>query len=264
MDSNARPRRGFTLIELLVVIAVIAIIAAILFPVFAQAREKGRAAACFSNMKQIALAFHMYTQDYDERTPGGCFANWNCPGLPGGASFLDDDGQPSRTCCWGTALRPLRPYVKGDQVFVCPSVTGWSLPNTRPALGSYASNRTAIHDSNALASFDRPSETVAFLDAREPWIDDVVGYYIHCRIGNGQHCFGYTPTGCTNCTGRPTEWHNSGVNVIYIDSHAKWSKLSQLTYSQFLVGPQWGLAVTNPRYNCPINVFPTRCNHPGP
>ena len=61
--------RGFTLIELLVVIAIIAILAAILFPVFAQAREKARGAACLSNVKQLGLALQMYAQDYDETLP---------------------------------------------------------------------------------------------------------------------------------------------------------------------------------------------------
>src|SRR5215467_480464 len=65
-QSNLQPRRGFTLIELLVVIAIIAILAAILFPVFAQAREKARAVSCLSNMKQVDLAWQMYLQDYDE------------------------------------------------------------------------------------------------------------------------------------------------------------------------------------------------------
>jgi len=64
-------RKGFTLIELLVVIAIIAILAAILFPVFAQAREKARAISCLSNMKQLALAFRMYSQDYSERNVMG-------------------------------------------------------------------------------------------------------------------------------------------------------------------------------------------------
>ena len=67
---------GFTLIELLVVIAIIAILAAILFPVFAQAREKARQAACVSNVKQISLAFTMYAQDYDETYVHAGFLPW--------------------------------------------------------------------------------------------------------------------------------------------------------------------------------------------
>jgi prepilin-type N-terminal cleavage/methylation domain-containing protein len=68
---SKRSRRGFTLIELLVVIAIIAILAAILFPVFARAREKARQSSCQSNLKQIGLAFTMYAQDYDEKMPRG-------------------------------------------------------------------------------------------------------------------------------------------------------------------------------------------------
>ena len=69
---HRRPKAAFTLIELLVVIAIIAVLAAILFPVFAQARDKARQAACLSNLKQVGTALAMYQQDYDERMPSTC------------------------------------------------------------------------------------------------------------------------------------------------------------------------------------------------
>ncbi|HAZ62987.1 MAG TPA: hypothetical protein DCZ72_05170 [Armatimonadetes bacterium] len=107
-----RHRRAFTLIELLVVIAIIAILAAILFPVFAKAREKARASACVSNLKQIGTAFMQYCQDYDERT---------CPEWdqinPGGLPMLTPDG---KWCQWGFDWR-LQPYMKSREIFHCPS-----------------------------------------------------------------------------------------------------------------------------------------------
>src|SRR5581483_8017016 len=100
-------RRGFTLIELLVVIAIIAILAAILFPVFARAREQARRTACLSNMKQIGTALHMYAQDYDENFPqryGDCCA------------VADFENGYQRT--WKNMLMP---YIKSKDVFKCPS-----------------------------------------------------------------------------------------------------------------------------------------------
>src|SRR6059058_2594607 len=101
----SRQRRGFTLIELLVVIAIIAILAAILFPVFAKAREKARATSCLSNTKQLGAGLLMYIQDYDERMPGGCFANFGC-GI----------ATPGNTGTNYTTLATLQPYVKNAQV----------------------------------------------------------------------------------------------------------------------------------------------------
>src|SRR5438105_7702930 len=109
--------RAFTLIELLVVIAIIAILAAILFPVFAQAREAARKASCSSNLKQLGTAWTMYVQDYDEQigqanNPAGPH---DCPTMPGRSQYGGWEGNI------------LRPYIKNTKVFVCPSVPGQSL-----------------------------------------------------------------------------------------------------------------------------------------
>jgi len=109
-------RRGFTLIELLVVIAIIAILAAILFPVFAKAREKARQTSCLSNEKQLGLGFQMYAQDYDEALPtvapfGSCPTCWPWgawPNTPG-------NGWPA------VFYTPIQPYIKNTQVLQCPS-----------------------------------------------------------------------------------------------------------------------------------------------
>src|SRR5262249_4316911 len=102
-----RSGSGFTLIELLVVIAIIAILAAILFPVFAQARDKARGASCLSNAKQQALAFHMYAQDYDERTVPIYYGIWY------------PQPQPQGHHAWPTLLLP---YVKSKDIYTCPSL----------------------------------------------------------------------------------------------------------------------------------------------
>jgi len=100
-------RKGFTLIELLVVIAIIAILAAILFPVFAQARESARMTMCLSNMRQLGLALRMYSQDSDEVFPN-IYQGWGVPGHPG-----SNDGW-----MWKNAIAP---YLKNKGIFICPS-----------------------------------------------------------------------------------------------------------------------------------------------
>jgi prepilin-type N-terminal cleavage/methylation domain-containing protein/prepilin-type processing-associated H-X9-DG protein len=100
--QSCRSKRAFTLIELLVVIAIIAILAAILFPVFARARENARRASCQSNLKQIALGYKQYIQDYDEKYP------------------QVDVGNQSGAAGWAVSLQP---YLKSSQIFQCPSDT---------------------------------------------------------------------------------------------------------------------------------------------
>lgn len=141
-------RRGFTLIELLVVIAIIAILAAILFPVFAQAREKARQASCISNLKQIGMSYLMYAQDYDEEFPTGGYGdsrNWEVnpevnpySSFPRGVNCLDPNGPwrgtiagvpgpPFTGCRYGFEFYrilmhiQLGPYIKNNQVWYCPS-----------------------------------------------------------------------------------------------------------------------------------------------
>jgi prepilin-type N-terminal cleavage/methylation domain-containing protein/prepilin-type processing-associated H-X9-DG protein len=151
-------RSAFTLIELLVVIAIIAILAAILFPVFAQAREKARQTSCLSNLKQYSLANLMYVQDYDETFPMSAYLNVSCV-----ATFY-----------WAVA-----PYVKNNQITQCPSdkeamnvqlLTGAPCANT-PPFNSYVVN-PALYASGfmpnvntlSLASVSRPAETVMHYD----------------------------------------------------------------------------------------------------
>ncbi|MFQ3611467.1 MAG: DUF1559 domain-containing protein, partial [Fimbriimonadales bacterium] len=119
-------RRGFTLIELLVVIAIIAILAAILFPVFAQAREKARQTGCLSNVKQIGLGVQMYTQDYDEILPRNAYAD--PPRVPEGAHFTN--------CSSPRWMDVIQPYIKNVDVFNCPSDPFAPISGTLPHEGN--------------------------------------------------------------------------------------------------------------------------------
>ncbi|MDQ3814275.1 MAG: DUF1559 domain-containing protein, partial [Armatimonadota bacterium] len=110
-DGPARTRTGFTLIELLVVIAIIALLAAILFPVFARARENARKTSCANNVKQLGLAFAQYTQDYDEMMP-----------------LLFIESAPAGAANQRGTWQIIMPYVKSQQVYQCPSDSNKTLP----------------------------------------------------------------------------------------------------------------------------------------
>jgi prepilin-type N-terminal cleavage/methylation domain-containing protein len=157
-------RSGFTLIELLVVIAIIAILAAILFPVFARAREKARQASCTSNMKQLALGMLMYMQDYDERAPSVL-----CGRYPGGPTAYPQDACCVERNIWAWVVQP---YVKNRQIMQCPSAndTDFTRPATPygPAGPVHYKFKHAIAAQNGvkLSAFGWPAQQIMFNEYR--------------------------------------------------------------------------------------------------
>ena len=122
--------KGFTLVELLVVIAIIAVLVALLFPVFFRAREAARKTTCASNVRQLAQAWVMYAQDWDDCTPGGAytrFADKYTGRSPDGKRY---------TALWG-----LRPYIRSEEIFVCPTQLGWDFSTTNPLLDTHRPRR---------------------------------------------------------------------------------------------------------------------------
>jgi prepilin-type N-terminal cleavage/methylation domain-containing protein/prepilin-type processing-associated H-X9-DG protein len=241
--------RGFTLIELLVVIAIIAILAAILFPVFAQAREKARAATCLSNQKQIALGILMYSQDYDEMLLMGMWGT-----------------SASQTLCSWPAM--VQPYLKSTQIFQCPSAprssgngitpgtiaapngcgigTGWA---TSYAYNYYlAGNNSATGvATRSLTAVNKPAETVMIVDGAslpqakpvlpEAWPEKrtsiataVGGTTTANRMPYLLVHSGSSLIASNNDYGGPFARHNGTVNVIWADGHVKARKLSDDFY----------------------------------
>jgi prepilin-type N-terminal cleavage/methylation domain-containing protein/prepilin-type processing-associated H-X9-DG protein len=148
-------KRAFTLIELLVVIAIIAILAAILFPVFAQAREKARQTSCLSNLKQIGTAFAMYAQDYDERLPDRRDLK---QALPGG--YRPWTTWPPSDPRAGWAAIVLDPYIRNTAVWRCPSIAGSALGNAPEVAQRISTAPDAPVTNYWLWRFDRPDDPV--------------------------------------------------------------------------------------------------------
>ena len=195
-------RTGFTLIELLVVIAIIAILAAILFPVFARAREKARQASCSSNLKQMSLAMLMYAQDYDEIVPG-----WKVSG----------DCNTNTVFQWQHVAYP---YIKNQQVFICPS-SQWQINGACGHLHplalamnlpcSYGMNDCPDGNGGSnqlpMAQIIRPAELFMLGEGPSPWRPVDLG-----------------ANGGTPCNRNWPDVHNGGINVAFYDGHVKWVK----------------------------------------
>lgn len=149
--SGRRGKPGFTLIELLVVIAIIAVLAAILFPVFAQAREKARQTACVSNLKQIGTAFAMYVSDYDDLLPDRRDLKTS---LPGG--YKPWSTWPTSDPRAGWAAVVLEPYTKNVAIWSCPSVAGSTMGTVAQAAQPLDATANPPMTRYWLWRFDRP------------------------------------------------------------------------------------------------------------
>ncbi len=246
-------RRGFTLIELLVVIAIIAILAAVLFPVFSQAREKARQAACLSNQKQIGLAFLQYAQDYDERFP------WFYNNKQGTSQSVNYGPGAWALGYW---FNNLHPYIKSWEMFKCPSKSGAKMGD-RPVhpfggeeltpfvrwrgygfqWGHFAGCRGKTR---VMAEFGAPSRAIAIGDSKPnpewcagwvnpdggftegsdfaSWQDLQCGVSAHPRGGaDNPNFLDLFTTACLWAT----QWHVSRVHLrggimTFADGHAKW------------------------------------------
>ena len=226
MSLRRASARGFTLIELLVVIAIIAILAAILFPVFAQARDSARQTTCLNNCKQLGIALQMYAQDYDEGLP-----SWPFSKLLSSPIFKE----------WGysTWVPALMPYVKNNGVFACPNgpTTGTSWPNqaiagpkgaqmvVNLAISEYIENRDNGFPNLAVLSGAKngPADVTVIAEScfngiYQDWSD---GFKIPDRPNNfGLWRFYCSKQGGATCVGRHK---GHGINAVYADGHAKFT-----------------------------------------
>jgi len=247
---NRNSRLGFTLIELLVVIAIIAILAAILFPVFAQAREKARAITCISNEKQLGTATMMYVQDYDETFPFGYGHNnglWNVEGA-NGVPYVGDTPPNARTNnagyiagvgeYWGNAVQP---YTKNYQVVLCPSA-GTILDLGATFINAY--QNVSLTYNGLLQGYTLAGEQTP---ATVPMVTENFGKgaikgfqapnpFLQCGTPNAVCSYVPSAAGCSATNnGTTSGWfgflgtagvHGSGGNYAYCDGHAKFKVLS--------------------------------------
>jgi len=245
--KSVRNKNAFTLIELLVTIAIIAILAAILFPVFARARENARRSSCMSNLKQMGLAFMMYAQDYDETFP---INKANDTVLHG---FTD-------TCFWVVRVYP---YTKNSQIFVCPSSkygtdTAYVLTYNIPELGgnirlaggrnyNYGVNESVITYSNSviptpvkLSAIGSPS---------------VLPLAFDCTAGSAYNIWRIINADDSNTLNPPTQIvdsdarHVNGSNILYCDGHVKF-----LSQAQMGLDPARASKSTWQQFKMPIDI----------
>jgi prepilin-type N-terminal cleavage/methylation domain-containing protein len=212
MPPVSHRRSGFTLIELLVVIAIIAILAAILFPVFAQAREQARKSTCASNCRQIGLALMMYAQDYDDTLV---------------MRYYGTDPVAKRDITWKDAMAP---YLKNETIYRCPSNPRAQTPDYgKKYAGGYAMYLPDQNLANLIgngmaypqpqAGVANPADSLIILEHSFQWAD--TGPYLAYN----------EPAKDAAALKGPSEWNSghdvAGGNMIFLDGHAKYQKLSK-------------------------------------
>ncbi len=266
MSFNRSTKSGFTLIELLVVIAIIAILAAILFPVFAQAREKARAISCLSNAKQMGLGVMMYLQDWD----GQYFAyrekdetGWN-DGVTGSFPSCITECYPHHHF-WNQILQP---YIKNYQIFVCPSAKNGHVNQVSATEGLYGgqnsygvnsffnntnakvkgineaampepANTMFIHDEDYYHSLPSERDRNGVVVTTFQLLGDSQNYdwlqdgYNGQWLDNGAGCGSTdvsTAAGMKKCIDIQGSRHSGKVNMVWADGHAKTITIEQLDY----------------------------------
>ena len=197
--------RGFTPDELLVVIAIIAILAAILFPVFAQARENARKSTCQSNLKQLGLAVMMYAQDYDEILPRGYIYE-----IPGDTNYLFS---------W---MQLCMPYIKNGKVCECPSWSdtshysdGSSLRQIPIPKESYTTFWGGGAAGQAMAAIQKPADLIY------AWEEKPAAF---ASLSDGYYCGTAPATVVATLNSTTNMPHQGGMNVFFCDGHVKWMK----------------------------------------
>ena len=233
-DGRNGARKAFTLIELLVVIAIIALLAAILFPVFARARENARKSSCANNVKQLGLGIAQYVQDYDEQYPYG---------TPRGGTGFRGTG-------WAGMIYP---YVKSPQVYGCPNDPTKPSGNNYPV--SYSFNGAYL-GARALADVAKSTQTVALSESTSGWqvnvtdpaetgtrtsMIDLGDNHVYVDTGAAQQCCGNTEHYRTGAYsngavlqghggGDTDVVHLDGSNYLLADGHVKWYKGTSIQY----------------------------------
>jgi prepilin-type N-terminal cleavage/methylation domain-containing protein/prepilin-type processing-associated H-X9-DG protein len=218
-----RRAKGFTLIELLVVIAIIAILAAILFPVIAKAKEKGRQAACLGNMKQLGNAFVLYVDDWHALPGAGPYHRPDTSGTnPYGDWVISRGNGGWYKNTMDIVHGGLFPYTRSATLYMCPSDDhARKVLDGKNIFGlSYSMNNLLDRDQNAnqpvtMASIRRPSKTVLLIDEG------------HGTTGGGKQASGMVDAYFGPGFDDPGYVHTGGSNFAYCDGHAAWAARSR-------------------------------------